>query len=294
MGGAGGSSGAAGGRAGAAGAAGSGDDGGTTTCSGTSTLPKGDSNRTINVGGTSRTYILHVPASYTGTTPVPFVIDFHPLGGTGSGQKSSSGMSALSDQDGFIIAWPNGIDNAWNIGPCCTVSRTVDDLGFAKGMVAEISAAGCIDAKRVYASGFSMGGGISHYLACNAADVFAAVTPSAFDLLEETEEPCHPSRPISVLAFRGTSDTTVPYAGGASMPPNGCCSTIHFLGAEPTLAKWAQLSNCTGTATTSGNTKMYTQCAGAMQVGLYTIQGGGHTSGPAATAWDFLKTKSLP
>ncbi len=191
-------------------------------------LASGETTRMVQVGGASRSYIVDVPSSYKGTTAVPLVIDFHALGGTGAGEKSSSGYAALSDQNGFVILWPNGIDNAWNIGPCCTRSRDVDDLGFAKAMVAETKAAGCIDAKRVYATGFSMGGGISHFLACNAADVFAAVAPSSFDLLEENEEPCHPSRPVSVLSFRGTSDPVVPYAGGASTPPNGCCSAIHF------------------------------------------------------------------
>jgi len=139
-----------------------------------------------------------------------------------------------------------------------------------------------------------MGGGMSHFLACNAADIFAAVAPSAFDLLQENEEPCKPSRPISVLSFRGTSDIVVPYAGGASTPPNGCCPTIHFLGAVGTLTKWSQLSNCTGSPTTSGSTQLYAQCAGGVAVGLYTIQGGSHAPGPAGTAWDFLKTKTLP
>ena len=95
----------------------------------------------------------------------------------------------------------------------------MDDLGFAKAIVSTVEGLGCIDTKRVYSTGFSMGGGFSHYLACNAADIFAAVTPSAFDLLEDNEEPCHPSRPISELSFRGTSDPIVPYAGGASSRP---------------------------------------------------------------------------
>jgi len=242
----------------------------------------------------SRSYIAHVPSSYTGSTPVPLVIDFHPLGGTGSGQRGSSGFNALSDQNGFIVVWPNGIDNAWNVGPCCTVSRSVDDVGFARAIVAEIKGTACVDSKRVYASGFSMGGGISHYLACHAADIFAAVTPSAFDLLEENVGSCAPTRPISVLAFRGTNDTLVPYAGGASNPPNGCCPTIHFLGAAATLDRWKTFAGCTGSATTSGSTQLYGSCMAGVQVGLYTIQNGGHAAGPAATAWDFLRTKSLP
>jgi polyhydroxybutyrate depolymerase len=277
-----------GGRGGAGGGATGGAGGSTISCTGR-TAVAGETNQTIQVGGTSRTYILHIPTGYTGKSPVPLVLDFHPLGGTGSGEKSLSGFAALSDSNGFIIAWPNGIDNAWNIGPCCTNSRTVDDLGFAKGMVAAIEASACIDPKHVYSTGFSMGGGMSHYLACNAADIFAAVTPSSFDLLVDSEEPCSPSRPISELSFRGTADTEVPYNGGPG--PSG---KVDFLGAVGTFMKWSMLDGCTGSPTTSGMEQLYTQCSAGVEVGLYTIQGGGHAPGPADTAWAFLKSKSLP
>jgi polyhydroxybutyrate depolymerase len=265
-----------------------GSGGAPVSCSGKKAVA-GETNQTIQIGGTSRTYILHIPKNYTGNSPVPLVLDFHPLGGTGSSEKGLSGFAALSDSEGFIIAWPDGIDNAWNIGPCCTNSRSVDDLGFAKGMVTAIEASACVDPKHVYSTGFSMGGGMSHYLACNAADIFAAVTPSAFDLLVDSEEPCTPSRPISELSFRGTSDTEVPYAGGQG--PQG---RIDFLGAVGTFMKWAMLDGCTGTPTTSGMEQLYTQCSAGVQVGLYVIQGGGHAPGPADTAWAFLKAKALP
>ncbi len=287
----GGAAGGAGGSAGKGGGGGTatgGAGGATISCTGR-TAAAGETNQTIQVGGTSRTYILHIPSSYNGKSPVPLVLDFHPLGGTGSGEKSLSGFAALSDSNGFIIAWPNGIDNAWNIGPCCTNSRTVDDLGFAKGMVAAIEGSACIDPKHVYSTGFSMGGGMSHYLACNAADIFAAVTPSSFDLLVDSEEPCSPSRPISELSFRGTADTEVPYNGGPG--PSG---KIDFLGAVGTFMKWSMLDGCTGSPTTSGMEQLYTQCSAGVEVGLYTIQGGGHAPGPADTAWAFLKSKSLP
>jgi polyhydroxybutyrate depolymerase len=290
----GGSAGASGGgEAGTAGASSSGGSAGSGSCEG-KTLTSGESTRTIQIDGASRSYILHVPSSYSGATAVPLVLDFHPLGGTGAGEKGVLGMGAIADREGFIVAWPNGIDNAWNIGPCCTVSRSVNDLGFARGMVDAISSEGCVDAKRVYATGFSMGGGMSHFLGCNAADVFAAVAPHAFDLLQENEEPCAPSRPMSVLAFRGTNDFLIPWNGGASSPPNGCCPDIHFLGAIGTFTKWATLSQCTGNPTTTGNTQLHTQCAGGAQVGLVTIQGGGHAAGSGETTWEFLKAHSLP
>jgi polyhydroxybutyrate depolymerase len=265
-----------------------------------STVAKGDSTRTIQVGGASRTYLLHVPSTYNGASAVPLVLDFHGMGDTPERQKAMSGFAALSDSDGFLIAWPAGIEQTWNFGPCCTCSKTVDDLGFAKAIVSEIEAMACIDAKRVYANGFSIGGAMTNFVACNAADVFAAATPSASDLLTPSQTPCNPVRPISVLAFRGTADPTVPYAGGASVTPNSCPATLNLLGAVASFNKWAAIDSCTGTPTTasvtnpSGTLMKSSQCAGGVEVGLYTIQGGGHAPGPGKVAWDFLKTKSLP
>lgn len=263
-------------------------------CSPSATLTPGETTRTLQVGGLSRTYILHVPASYTGEAPVPLVVDFHFLFGTGALERDGSGYLQLSEEEGFIVAFPDGIDNAWNIGPCCTFSRTVDDVGFARAMVQEISSEGCIDLSRVYAVGYSMGGGMSLNLACNAADLFAAVAPAAFDLLEESEEPCNPSRPISVIAFRGTADPIVPYAGGPSNPPNGLPVTIHFLGARGTFDQWRTLDGCTDTPVTSGDCETASECAGGVEVTLCTAQGGGHDPGDARLGWDRLKQYRLP
>ena len=103
---------------------------------------------------------------------------------------------------------------------------------------AQVSTMACIDPKRVYAVGFSMGGGMAHYLACHAADVFAAVAPSAFDLLQENVGDCRPARPITVISFRGSADNLVPYDGGPSAVVPGM--PVTFLGAQATFQKWAE------------------------------------------------------
>jgi polyhydroxybutyrate depolymerase len=265
-------------------------------CPATSTLTPGDSNETVMVGGTSRAFIVHVPASYTGDEPMPLVIDWHPLFGTNTGQRSGSGYRELADAEGFIVAYPDGIDDAWNVGPCCTTSREVDDLGFARAMVDFISERGCVDPKRIYATGYSMGGGMSHYLACQAADVFAAVVPAAFDLLEPEEQDCEPARPISVLSFRSTNDIIVPYEGGPSNPPNGLPITIHFEGAQGTLERWKTMNECTDTAAAlagATNCVSHTACAAGVEVGLCT-RSNGHTYGDAAIGWDFMKRHPMP
>jgi polyhydroxybutyrate depolymerase len=258
-------------------------------------LPSGNTTTTLQVGGMARTFILHIPSGYTGKTPVPLVLDWHGLGSSGSAQQNLSGYKALSDQEGFIVAWPNGLENAWNIGPCCTSSRSIDDLGFARALVADIQGRACVDSKRIYSDGYSMGGGMSHYLACNAADLFAAVAPSAFDLLVAEEEPCMPTRAISVISFRGTSDPIVPYTGGASSPPNGLNVTIHFQGAENTLKTWSELNACTGAPVDgAGGCKTYTQCKDGTEVALCTKQGGSHDPGDAKLGWAFMQKHPMP
>jgi polyhydroxybutyrate depolymerase len=275
---------------GAAGSAG----GGTVTCPST-VLKSGDSNQTVQVGSTNRTYILHVPTAYKGTSPVPLVVDFHPLGGTGSQEASSSPYKAQTDPEGVITAYPNGESGpsggAWNVGPCCVAN--VDDVAFAKALVAQVETTACIDTSRVYAVGFSMGGGMSHYLACHAADVFAAVAPASFDLLKENEDGCTPPRPIAELSFRSSNDTVVPYAGGYSSVVSGM--PVTFLGAVGTFQKWAEINGCTGspTATDSNDCQYYTSCQGGVQVGLCTMNAG-HAPGNATIGWPFLKKYTLP
>ncbi len=250
----------------------------------------------MTVGGKSRTYVLHVPAAYDGSKPAPLIVDFHPLGGSGPSERTGSPYPAQADPDGVVMAFPSGLSGpsggAWNVGPCCV--KDTDDVEFARALVAQVQSKACIDPKRIYAVGFSMGGGMSHYLACHAADVFAAVAPAAFDLLEENVEDCAPSRPISVVSFRGTSDPVVEYEGGYSMAVSGM--PVTFLGANATFEKWAEINQCTGAASAadSNNCKSYSGCQGDVDVMLCTKQGGSHEPGNASIAWPILKQHTLP
>jgi polyhydroxybutyrate depolymerase len=285
---------------GTAGAAGGGQASGGSVqpaaCPADSTIKPGDTDLMISVGGMMRRYIMHIPPMYDGKTPLPMVIDWHPLTQTADYERGASGYAALGDKEGFVTLFPDGINNAWNIGPCCTMSRMVDDLGFAKAMVEKMRTDACIDMKRVYSVGYSMGGGMSHYLGCNAADIFAAIAPAAFDLLEESEEPCKPARPITEITFRGTADPIVPFMGGASTPPVAYpLDPIHFLGAEGTFKRWSELDMCTGDPEMgTGGCKTYKQCAAGVEVTLCIKQGGGHETGDPDVGWAELKKFSLP
>lgn len=277
-------------------AAGSGGGAGApSTCTGT--LPLGDTTKQLEFQGLTRSYIVHVPKQYDGKTALPLVVDLHPIQENATYQHDSSGYLQKADEAGFIVVFPNGIDNAWNVGPCCTRDRQVDDVGFVREVVASIQKGGCVDERRIYAAGFSNGGGLTHYLACHAADLFAAMAPSGFDLLEENVADCHPSLWIPIMSTRGTADPSAHYEGGPSQPPNGLDVTIHFLGARATFEKWAELNHCSDVAPQAKDRdgcEYYKHCSGDVEVGLCTVQGGGHDTGDADLGWKFLSRFVAP
>jgi polyhydroxybutyrate depolymerase len=293
--------------AGAAGAAGA-------QCPSTATAVAGESTKSIMVGTLMRTYLLHIPTGYTGKTPVPVVFDFHGLGGSGSSQKGLSGWATLGDSKGFITVFPNGVGNSWNIGRCCSTAQTqnVDDVGFVRAIIKQLQADACIDSKRVYASGCSNGGGMSYKLACDAADVIAAVAPVDCDCVTgSTSNPscasCSPVRPISEIAFRATGDQVVPYNGGrcsiaADCPPGMSCMNFDFPGAATNFSTWATIDQCTGSPQAlSGHPACQTNatCGGGAQVTLCTQQGGSHCGNYASlgivnVAWEMFQKETLP
>jgi poly(3-hydroxybutyrate) depolymerase len=72
----------------------------------------GSSTETIATSDGQRTYILHVPPSYTGGTSVPLVLDIHGATSNASSQELYSGFSAKADTAGFIVVYPQGLTTA--------------------------------------------------------------------------------------------------------------------------------------------------------------------------------------
>lgn len=281
-----------GGESGVGGMGGSAEEDPSPGCS-NSTIAMGNSTAMLTHDGRAREYMIHVPSSYTGSTPVPFVIDIHGLTSSDSAQAGLSGWRAKSDEVGFIVVHPQGLSNSWNGGDlCCGTAQSsgVDDEGFMRAIVARIGEQACIDKKRVYATGLSNGGAMSHLLACNAADVFAATAPVS---MGNGTRPCNPSRPISVIMYRGTSDTLVRYNGGV------------FPSAMADFDQWKTLNGCTGTPSKiHGVCDTYppSQCEAGVEVTLCTLNAGHVPYSAAVSAnasvpdvvWEAFERQRLP
>jgi polyhydroxybutyrate depolymerase len=233
------------------------------TCAGASSLPAGNQSFTIEHDGRERTFIVHVPGDLDPSRRAPLVVDMHGLTSSAGAQAALSGWRAKADEEGFIVVHPQGLGNSWNGGDlCCGSSQSgdVDDEGFIRAMVAQIEEQGCIDSQRVYATGLSNGGAMSHLLACNAADLFAATAPVS---MGNGARPCEPSRPISVVMTRGTRDALVNFDGGL------------FPSAQEDFEQWAALNGCEGEPEAQGELcQAYTSCDAGVEVKLCALDAG--------------------
>lgn len=260
------------------------------------TAKAGKQNMSVTVDGKKRTFIMYIPDSYKGDKPVPLFVDYHPVMGSGSGQFNDTKYRSLTEKEGVISLYPDGTKSAdaskmgpgWNVGPCCSDD---DDVKFSREMIAAVEEIACIDKKRVYAAGFSMGGGMSNHVACFMSDVYAAVAPAAMDLNKTNSAKCNPTRPISIIMFRGTNDPVCKYQGGDSGYGDG----LNFLGAEGNFRFWAEKNGCTGSPSKNSNgCDEYSNCKDGTKVVLCTKQGGGHDQGDGNIGWPFLKSFTLP
>ena len=227
----------------------------------------------LEFGGAVRSYEVHVSPDYDGSVPLPLVLNFHGFTSNGSEQQGYTMMNDTADTHGFIVAYPNGLSNSWNAGVCCGVSAEngVDDVGFTRAIIDDLGARGCVDLSRVYATGMSNGGFMSHRLACEASDVIAAIAPVSAVLGLEPSS-CKPGRAVPLIHFHGTDDFLVPYDGGGLADSVSVPESIDF---------WIDRNGCSGEPAVTFSEGMVTcesidQCAERSSVTLCTIQDGGH------------------
>ncbi|HEY8039070.1 MAG TPA: PHB depolymerase family esterase, partial [Polyangiaceae bacterium] len=223
------------------------------------------------VFGGDRPVTLRVPAGYDPQKPAPLVMMLHGYGSANLLTEYYFKMSSLADEHGFFYVAPNGTFDSkgsrfWNAtDACCNFDGSpVDDVGYLTSLIADIRAAYNIDPARIYVMGHSNGGYMSHRLACDHAELFAAIASYAGAVWSDPGK-CNPSAPVGILQVHGTADQEVLYDGTMSPAPAadggadggvdaGAGLGAVYPGAKQTVALWAQKNGCADALTDTGTT----------------------------------------
>lgn len=169
------------------------------------------SREALTFDGLERTYELHVPPGYSDGTPTPVVFDLHPVATNAWIMEAMSKFQSKSDEEGFILVQPNGVNGSWNGGPaCCGVSaaQNLDDVGLMRAILERVSDEFQVDNRRIYFDGMSNGGYLAHKIACEAPDMVAAIGGVVANIGYDDYNECRPTRPIPVAMISGDPDGT--------------------------------------------------------------------------------------
>lgn len=127
--------------------------------------------RSLEVGGSARTFLLDLPPSYDGTQPLPLVFAFHGATTSGALFRSPFYGNLLSSMAAeAIVVHPDALGDptSWN---------NQADVPFFDALVVGLGEALCVDMARVFATGHSSGGFFTNTLGCQRGDVLRAIAP---------------------------------------------------------------------------------------------------------------------
>jgi polyhydroxybutyrate depolymerase len=241
---------------------------------------------TLMHDGIARSYVVRVPGGLTRHDgAVPLVLVLHGGGGNAGYAESMTGFTAKAEKEGFIVVYPEGTGQfrkrrlTWNAGHCCgpAMDWRVDDVGFIGALIDRLLVDYPVDPRRIYATGMSNGGMMTHRLGIELSDRLAAIAPVVATLFGDERPPPHP---VSALMINGLLDTSVPSEGG---PPGGrfpsAWDGTPTIPALEQAAFWAEADGCSGEPDrTDQGPYLVTryQCPAGRAVALYLMKDSGH------------------
>ena len=238
-----------------------------------------------------RQYMTHLPPGYNNDHLTPAVIVLH--GGSGNYQsvQGFTQMNVVSNENDFLVVYPQGIGNAppgysWADGRNTTADQAgIDDIGFISRLIDTMYQDYNIDTNRVYICGFSNGGFMTQRLACESPERFAAIGGLGCSMDTNLIQTCNPDREVPMAYFSGTADPEVPYQGGAMNNP----AVTPIVAVDTAVQYWVNNNQCKTAEPVvnipdtvqrdSSTVELYkfTNCDCDADVYFYKIINGGHT-----------------
>jgi hypothetical protein len=209
----------AGGRGGTTGSAGSTGTGGGAGAAmpsagcGTASAAPMSGHFTIDASGTMREYIIKIPTGYDRNHPYRLIVAFHgrmydaasvDAGGAPSPSGPYYGIEPLSGGSAIFVA-AQALSTSWT---------NANDIPYVNAMIARFKTDLCIDQRRIFATGFSMGAIQTIALGCAEADVFRAIAPMSGSLNGGT---CSGTQQLAYWGSHGTNDPTINISMGRAV-----------------------------------------------------------------------------
>ena len=256
-----------------------------------------DISATLPTADGDRSYIIHAPGSFV-ARDLPVVFVLHGDGGTGVSIKSYAGFDNLADSEQFMAVYPSAQSGNWS-----RAKSELKDVNFFSALIDYLCQVYKVNTSKIYVTGHSAGGFMAYNLGMSLPGKITAIAPVAgnmygvagFNWNNFFSSPGF--QPLPVMHIHGDADGTVDYPDPNHMPDawnEWPLSSLAYYTCGQTTYSLPQQD-----LTPSGSVKKLSFCAGAVELSLIRIVGGGHgwpnVSGwnVSAAIWDFFKNYAL-
>ena len=220
--------------------------------------------------GVYRTFITRLPAGYSTANEYPLVLNLHGLTSSAAGQQTLTQFDGVADSEGFVVVYPDGIDNSWT-----TIGNS--DSDFLSNLVDTIRANYSIN-NCLFVTGMSQGGFMTYKFANTTSHNVTAIAVGSGNMSNALQNSSTYALQIPVMYFHGTDDNLVSYDG-----------TFLISSVENTIQWWVEHNNCNTTPvvtampdidlTDNSTVEKYYYGNGTnnSEVTFYKVTNGGHT-----------------
>ncbi len=201
------------------------------------------------------------------------------------------GFNKLADQNGFIVGYPEGLNEYWNDGREDSISLShyneIDDVGFIEKLIDYGIDSFRVDPSRIFVTGLSNGGFMTFRLACELSKKIRGIAAVSASLALDQLVNCSADSTVSVMIINGTRDPMMPYDGGEMIVDDR--SQGSNLGTEETIDFWLHENSCKEKSNkkdvsnanlfdeTRSERFTWSNCKNKTKVVLITVTNGGHT-----------------
>ena len=178
----------------------------------------------VTVDGQTRSFLKYLPVNLDPSEQLPLVMCFHGGSGTAEEQLAIGDLRESADEDRFLLVYPQALPDPndggstnWQVVTSGDLPFTLpnphSDIDFVSALIDAMLNMHNIDASRVYAMGYSNGGGFVYDLACRLNDKVTGVGAVARTMYAESYDECVVTHPTPVVTILGTSDFISSYDG---------------------------------------------------------------------------------
>jgi len=163
-------------------------------------------------------YNIELPARSDPFVKIPAMIYFHGAGGSGQRSLKNREMVETFLKRGYAVIAPSGLKRpnskfgpGWSFHPDRKKRR--DELTFSKAVLEDAANKFNLDRENILMTGFSIGGSLTWYLACQDPDVVKAFAPVAGSFWRPHPSAQDCAGPVKLHHTHGWVDGTVPLEG---------------------------------------------------------------------------------